>query len=70
MKIKPAAGRAVRDPAKGTLLPEDGAVVEIDAFWRRRLQDGDVEIVTLDSANSRATIAAVTTSTLSKTDTP
>ncbi|MGP3594311.1 DUF2635 domain-containing protein [Vagococcus sp. WN89Y] len=46
MKIKPTAGRAVRDPVKGTLLPEEGADVENSPFWRRRLRDGDVELVT------------------------
>ncbi|MDE8559103.1 DUF2635 domain-containing protein [Pantoea vagans] len=42
MKLKPAEGRAVRDPVKRTLLPADGAEVTLDAFWRRRLRDGDV----------------------------
>ncbi|MDH1088840.1 DUF2635 domain-containing protein [Pantoea brenneri] len=46
MKLKPAEGRAVRDPAKRTLLPADGAEVTLDAFWRRRLRDGDVVEVT------------------------
>lgn len=46
MKIKPAEGRAVRDPVKRTLLPADGATVTLDAFWRRRLRDGDVVEVT------------------------
>lgn len=46
MKIKPAEGRAVRDPVKRTLLPADGADVTLDAFWRRRLRDGDVVEVT------------------------
>lgn len=42
MKLKPAEGRAVRDPVKRTLLPADGAEVTLDAFWRRRMRDGDV----------------------------
>lgn len=42
MKLKPAEGRAVRDPVRCTLLPADGAEVTLDAFWRRRLRDGDV----------------------------
>lgn len=46
MKLKPAEGRAVRDPVKGTLLPADGAEVTLDAFWRRRMRDGDVVEVT------------------------
>lgn len=50
MLIKPLAGRAVRDPVKGTLLPADGAVVTMDVFWTRRLRDGDVEEVTATAA--------------------
>ncbi|EKN3827431.1 TPA: DUF2635 domain-containing protein [Yersinia enterocolitica] len=42
MFVKPTAGRAVRDPVKGTLLPESGSEVPDNAFWRRRIQDGDV----------------------------
>ncbi|QCR38947.1 hypothetical protein C1N62_22795 (plasmid) [Nissabacter sp. SGAir0207] len=52
MKLKPAAGRAVRDPVKGTLLPEEGAEVVMDMFWRRRLRDGDVVEVTLDAIDT------------------
>lgn len=43
MFIKPTTGRAVRDPVKGTLLPEEGAEVPESTFWTRRLRDGDVE---------------------------
>lgn len=53
MKIKPTTGRAVRDPVKGTLLPEEGADVENSPFWRRRLRDGDVERVTEKTARTR-----------------
>ncbi|HDL7340817.1 DUF2635 domain-containing protein [Yersinia enterocolitica] len=42
MFVKPTAGRAVRDPVKGTLLPESGSEVPDNAFWYRRIQDGDV----------------------------
>lgn len=46
MFVKPVPGRLVRDPVKGTLLPENGAEVPDDAyFWRNRLRDGDVEKV-------------------------
>lgn len=45
MKVKPIAGRAVRDPVKGILLPESGAEVQDSPFWRRRLRDGDVELM-------------------------
>lgn len=60
MKLKPAEGRAVRDPARRTLLPAEGAEVTLDAFWRRRLRDGDVVEVTTDAT---ATAAAQTTTT-------
>lgn len=55
MKLKPAEGRAVRDPVKRTLLPEDGADVTLDAFWRRRLRDGDVVEVTTATAETTST---------------
>ncbi|NMG64885.1 DUF2635 domain-containing protein [Azoarcus indigens] len=40
--LYPVAGRAVPDPARGDLLPESGRPVPLDAYWMRRLQDGDV----------------------------
>ncbi len=46
MLVKPNAGRAVRDPVKGTLLPESGAEVPDNSFWRRRLRDEDVSLIT------------------------
>lgn len=52
MFVKPMAGRAVRDPVKGTFLPESGAEVPDNAFWHRRLQDGDVVQVVEKSAVS------------------
>lgn len=52
MFVKPAPGRIVRypgDPAR--LLPESGVdVPERDIFWRRRLQQGDVVLVTTGTA--------------------
>lgn len=45
MFVKPAPGRAVRDPRTYELLPEDGRNVPDDSFWLRRLRDGDVEQV-------------------------
>jgi hypothetical protein len=42
MKVKPAPGRAVRDPTTMQLLPEDGRDVPNNPFWRRRVRDGDV----------------------------
>jgi hypothetical protein len=49
MKVKPAPGRAVRDPTSMQLLPDEGAVVpDDDPFWTRRVLDGDVEVMTDD----------------------
>lgn len=40
--VVPAAGRAVPDPETGDLLPAAGREVPDNAWWRRRLADGDV----------------------------
>lgn len=40
--VVPAAGRAVPDPEAGDLLPLAGREVPDNAWWRRRLADGDV----------------------------
>lgn len=40
--VVPAAGRAVPDPEAGDLLPSAGREVPDNAWWRRRLADGDV----------------------------
>lgn len=43
MLVKPAPGRTVRDPHSMALLPPEGREVpDGDAFWLRRLRDGDV----------------------------
>lgn len=44
MYAKPSPGRVVRDPVKGTLLPETGERVPNNIFWNRRLKDGDIEL--------------------------
>ena len=40
--VVPAVGRAVPDPEAGDLLPAEGREVTDNAWWRRRLADGDV----------------------------
>lgn len=45
MFVKPKDGISVRCPVKGSPLPVDGAEVPDNVFWRRRINDGDVEIV-------------------------
>ncbi|HGJ5858105.1 MAG TPA: DUF2635 domain-containing protein [Arsenophonus nasoniae] len=42
MFVKPIAGRRVRCPVRGELLPESGLDVPDNAFWHARLKDGDV----------------------------
>jgi len=69
MKLKPADGRAVRDPVKGELLPAEGAEIALDAFWRRRLRDGDVVEVTTDTASTTAASADASTTTSTKSST-
>lgn len=42
MKIKPAPGVKVRDPASKLHLPVDGMEVTDSSYWQRRLAAGDV----------------------------
>ncbi len=42
--LKPRDGLKVRKPS-GPLLDPEGEPVLMDTYWRRRLRDGDVEIV-------------------------
>lgn len=42
ISVVPAVGRAVPDPEAGDLLPAEGREVPDNAWWRRRLADGDV----------------------------
>ena len=41
IRIKPGPERRVLMP-DGVALPADGATVELDTYWRRRLDDSDV----------------------------
>ena len=51
MHVKPAPGRAVRDPRSLMLLPEEGREVpDNDAFWARRVRDGDVIVAEAPTA--------------------
>lgn len=51
MLVKPAAGLKVRDPVKKDFLPETGRTVsDTDLYWNRRLRDGDVVLVTPETA--------------------
>ena len=43
MYLKPNAGLAVPDPARGDTLPAEGREVELTQYWQRRIHDGDVQ---------------------------
>ncbi len=45
MLIKPNPGKLVRDPATKIPVPANGLDVPDSNYWRRRAQDGDIEIV-------------------------
>ncbi|MFP4895820.1 DUF2635 domain-containing protein [Paraburkholderia sp. EG304] len=54
LRIRPVAGRVVRDPALHDLITEPRTVVAT-SFWRRRIRDGDVA---LDDSPPSAPVAA------------
>jgi len=41
--LKPTKGMIVRDPETKEMLPEEGKIVVLNGFWRRRLKDGSVQ---------------------------
>lgn len=60
MRVKPVAGRACPMPERGgELLPDAGAAVPRDAYWQRRLDDGDAVLEGSAKASTKA--AAVKT---------
>lgn len=42
--LKPKPGMSIRTP-RGDVLPAEGREEELTSYWRRRIEDGDVEIV-------------------------
>ena len=43
MRVKPAPGLKVRDPKSMKFIPEEGIELkELNTYWVRRIQDGDV----------------------------
>lgn len=40
--VYPVDGRVTPDPAMGDTVPAEGRAVELDIYWQRRLNDGDV----------------------------
>lgn len=51
--VLPAAGRSVPDPEAGDLLPVTGREVPDNAWWRRRLADGDITSKAVKAAKSQ-----------------
>ncbi|EPL10762.1 DUF2635 domain-containing protein [Pseudomonas sp. CF161] len=51
--VLPAVGRAVPDPEAGDLLPVTGREVPDNAWWRRRLADGDITSKAVKAAKSQ-----------------
>lgn len=46
LNLRPAPGLIVRDPRTAQPLPAEGGTVPDNGYWRRRLRDGDVQLVT------------------------
>lgn len=42
--LVPKAGLRVRDPETLQVLPPEGAQIRLNAYWRRRINDGDVSV--------------------------
>lgn len=51
--VRPAPGRVVPDPEAGDLLPAEGREVPDNAWWRRRLADGDITTHAVKPAKSQ-----------------
>ena len=54
-RIKPAPGKAVRDPRTMQLLTARGERKPRNAYWLRRLADGDVVLVEAAKTKKAAT---------------
>ena len=51
--LKSAPGIKIRDPQTKKYLPEDGALVEMNTYWRRRTAAKDVVVVEQPKDNKR-----------------
>ena len=45
MFVKPKDGLIVRDPLNFLPIPKEGKEVAENQYWRRRIEDGDVFVV-------------------------
>ena len=50
LMVQPVLNVKVRDPRPGRpkFLPENGALVPNDTYWRNRIKDGDVVVVEVE----------------------
>lgn len=53
MKIYPVPERLVRDPVTGREVTGATEVADNDAFWIRRIADGDVTVTPPSGGNSK-----------------
>lgn len=55
MLATPVEGRKVRNPSNGVPIPKAGLTVQPNAFWNRRLKDGDITLIAIkeDKTNSQ-----------------
>lgn len=56
--VVPASGRSVPDPEAADLLPSEGREVPDNAWWRRRLADGDVTLKANKATSTKAGVPA------------
>lgn len=54
VKLYPAPGMRIRDPAKGDYLPAEGRTLDLDVFWRRRLRDKEVTLTAPVASSEQA----------------
>jgi hypothetical protein len=66
LKIKPAPGRAVRDPVTMKPLAADGETKPRTSFWTRRLADGDVLLTDAEDKTAVDTTATAEVLTSAK----
>lgn len=61
--LKPAAGLRVRLPDGSGHLAATGEAVLMSTYWRRRIKDGDVEIIHTEATVTDATAESETKTT-------
>lgn len=64
--LKPKAGVKVRHQDGSDYLAKAGELVAMSAYWRRRIKDGDVEIVSAEAATDAAAESETKTTKVKK----